>query len=207
MNLKSLSRKSREEIGHYATKILNRDFDSNDASLFLIYGRAAFKGGQTPTLIEFANTVAHSVRNRDKLFDAAKDARGLTRIDWLTKHEPLGQVGYETASIEAELNAVMQALGLPNVKASAAEDFAACLCVIGNHMEFTDKRGDVIGEANAVAVNHTINLDLTPASGFGGIILLSAPLSALPDGFTDFRDRRIHAVRDAPGLDLRIIEG
>ncbi len=149
--------------------------------------------------------MARSVRDRDKLLDAAKDARDLTRNDWLTNHEPLGQVGYRTANIESELNTVMQALELPNVKASAAEDFAACLCVIGNHMEFADKRGDVIGEASAVAVNHTINLDLTPTSGHGSIILLKAPLSTLSDGFTDFRDQRIHAVRDAPGLDLRII--
>ncbi len=70
---------------------------------------------------------------------------------------------------------MIRALGLPNDKANAAEDFVVYLCAIGNHMESSDKRDNAIGEANAMAVNHTIGLDLAPTSGRGSIILMKAP--------------------------------
>lgn len=205
MNQAKLSNKSHEELAYYANKLLDRSFDDRDVALFLIYGRASFARGSA--LYEFANSVAHTQRDRDHFFKAAERANNLAHGDWLTKNEPLGHVGYSVSDINVELDDVAHALGLPNVAPEAAEDFVVCLCAIGNHLEFIKGQDTLLGTTNTLAVNGTINLDLMPAAEHGSIILLKASLSTLPGDYIDYRDKRIHAVRNKPGAELRIVEG
>ena len=207
MKLEKLAEKAREELDYHATKILERDFDDQNVALFLIYGRAAFE--KDAALFDFANSVAHTRRDRDKLFKAADGANKLGSEDWMdtTKTMPIGTVGYTVTGINKELNSVMAALDHPAVSQEAAEDFVACLCAIGNHLEFAGKGSGLVGTANALAVNGTLSLDLTPATGLASVILLNARLPTLPDGFIDYSDKRIHVKRDGPGAELQVVVG
>ena len=207
MNPEKLATKAREELNYYATKILERDFDDQNVALFLIYGRAAFD--KEPALFDFANSVAHTRRDRDGFFKAADRANKLGGEDWLnvTNTEPLGTVGYTVAEINRELDSVMAALGRPSVSPAAAEEFIACLCAIGNHLEFVGKDSGLVGTTNALAVNGTLSLDLTPTTGLASVILLNAHLSTLTGGRIDYRDKRIHLKRDGPGAELRVVTG
>ena len=136
MKLEKLAEKAREELDYHATKILERDFDDQNVALFLIYGRDALE--KDTALLDFANSVAHTRPDRDKLFKAADGANKLGSEDWMdtTKTMPIGTVGYTVTGINKELNSVMAALDHPAVSQEAAEDFVACLCAIGNHLEF-----------------------------------------------------------------------
>lgn len=205
MKLEKLAEKAREELDYHATKILERDFDDQNAALFLIYGRDAFE--KDIALLDFANSVAHTRRDRDKLFKAANRANKLVGEDWMntTNTTPIGPAGYTVADINKELNSAMAALGRPAVSPAAAEDFVACLCAIGNHLEFAGKGNVLVGTTNALAVNDTLSLDLTPATGLASVILLSAHLPTLADGFIDYRDKLIHMKRDGPGTELRVV--
>ena len=156
MHLDKLPQKSLEEFRYYAQTLHSRNFDGRDVELFLIHGRfPAFE----PTLFEFANSIAHARRDRGLIYKASKKAEELDAKTWRDDENPLGSIGYSIDSINKQLNSIMYELKLGEISNFIANDFAACLCVISNHIEYLDKNKRVLGTTSKVA--HSIGHEIS----------------------------------------------
>lgn len=101
-------------------KIDNGTFDSIDVERLLIYGRPMFDA--TSWLREFADGVAHTIRNRGKMHEAT--AR-LIELDekQLSKKLPLGSIGCPEETMGHELSRFLGQLGYGPIRQRALNEF------------------------------------------------------------------------------------
>ena len=114
-------------------KIDNGTFDSIDVERLLIYGRPMFDA--TSWLREFADGVAHTIRNRGKIHEAT--AR-LIELDekQLSKKFPLGSIGCPEETMGHELSRFLGQFGYGPIRQRALNKFLECLAILGQRLDF-----------------------------------------------------------------------
>ena len=119
-------------------RIASGAFNSMDVERFLIYGRYVFSGDGW--LREFANAVAHSVRNQGKTFSVVTAIRNLSAENLLNprKKHPVGEVGVRMDALSRELAQALMAADCDPVEMSVVEDLCLCLVLIGGQMVFSE---------------------------------------------------------------------
>lgn len=114
-------------------KIDNGTFDGIDVERLLIYGRPIFDANSW--LREFADGVAHTIRDRGKIHEAT--AR-LIKLDekQLIKKFPLGSIGCPEETMEHELSRLLDQFGYGPIRQKALNEFLECLAILGQRLDF-----------------------------------------------------------------------
>lgn len=114
-------------------KIDRGTFDSIDVERLLIYGRPMLDANSW--LREFADGVAHTIRDRGKMHGAT--AR-LIELDEkkLSKKLPLGSIGCTEKTMEHELTRFLGQLGYGPIRQIALNEFLECLAILGQRLDF-----------------------------------------------------------------------
>lgn len=114
-------------------KIDNGTFDSIDVERLLIYGRPMFNA--TSRLREFADGVAHAIRNREKMHEATVRLIELDEKQ-LSKKLPLGSIGCSEETMGHELSRFLGQFGYGPIRQRVLNEFLECFAVLGQRLDF-----------------------------------------------------------------------
>lgn len=117
----------------FGEKIDNGTFDSIDVERLLIYGRPMFNA--TSRLREFADSVAHTIRNREKIHEATVRLIELDEKQ-LSKKLPLGSIGCSEETMGHELSRFLGLFGYGPIRQRALNEFLECLAILGQRLDF-----------------------------------------------------------------------
>lgn len=206
MNLDKLSWRAKHRLGQYAHLIGARAFDSDDVELFLVYAREAFIKDKGSVIADFANTLAHSIRNKGKLQEATADLNDLTH-DELMAHprRPLGEKVYiDEEKLRTELDQILGAFGCDAITQDAFDEIKACLCIISNQT-LLERDGIPMGVLKLMVVDDMLSLDVKPYGKKLQVVMLNAPVTGFEGRVVDFGEHGVSATRPVSGEPLEIV--
>lgn len=197
-----LSERSECVIKKCCTAICEGTFDTKTVERFLIHVRESLPADTW--LREFADFMAHSVRDRGKGFEFSqtaveyfKNRLWRTSIGEQTKDTELisGAEGVNNETIREELSKLLEFWGFMPVNMETTYDFLFCVATILNQAKF---KIDSCTTAHAMllVVNDSIAVDIGNKDGQG--IFLKIPNRYYPrsDAFVDCSSHNVEAVRN-----------